>query len=158
MNTPTMLTVEIGFRSYFNRHFSLHRSVAWLDFRGIKDRRRLEFPDDVVEYLDLLHVDAVDHLPMMDDNLINEVAYNVFGQFFRIDGTVNNIEENLCGVNLFDIAFYLFRQCRHPLFVFRLFFFIPLRHFYKTLFGNGSLDSVLVHRREQTIDFFVPFQ
>ena len=57
-------------------------------FLFCEDRRRLKFPDDIVDNLFFLHVDTVDHLPMMDDNLINEATDNVFGQFFRIDGTV----------------------------------------------------------------------
>ena len=45
---------------------------------------------------------------------MTEAADDIFGQFFRIDGTVNNIKEDLCGVNLLGVAFYLLRQTCYP--------------------------------------------
>ena len=69
-----MLTVEIGFKSYFNRHFLYLRLGGSHLFLFREYRRWLEFSDNVVEYLDLLGVDAVYHLPMVDDDLVNEAA------------------------------------------------------------------------------------
>ena len=83
MNTPTMLTVEIGFKSYFNRLSLCLLLGGCLLFLFREYRRRLEFSDNVVEYLNLLGVDAVDHLSVVYDDLIDEAADNVFGQFFR---------------------------------------------------------------------------
>ena len=41
----------------------------------------------------------------MDNDLVNEIADDIFGQFFRIGGALNNIEKYFGGVNLFDITF-----------------------------------------------------
>ena len=77
-----MLTVEIGFRSYFNRLSLCLRSGGYLLFLFRKYRRNFKFAYDIVVDFYLLRSNAARFLPVMDYDFVNKLPNYISSQFF----------------------------------------------------------------------------
>ena len=82
ISTRTMLTVEIGFKSYFNRLSLCLLLGGCLLFLFREHRRNFKFAYDIIVDFYLLRSNAARFLPVMNYNFVYKLPDYISSQFF----------------------------------------------------------------------------